>query len=87
MANYDLDDLIFADAWPGKFTHLDLALSLVKAGGIYFVDDLLPQPSWPEGHEPKVFALIADLESRQGFVAIKLAWASGLMMLVRTDPA
>src|SRR5437773_7765997 len=27
-------DLIYADAWPGKFTHVDLALSLLKVGGI-----------------------------------------------------
>lgn len=78
-------DLIYADAWPGKFTHLDLALSLLRVGGIYFIDDLLPQPSWPERHASKVPVLIADLESRPGFVATKLAWASGLMMLVRTN--
>jgi len=77
-------DFIYTDASPGKFTHLDLALSLLKVGGIYFVDDLLPQPSWPEGHAAKVPLLIADLERRRGFVATKLAWASGLMILVRT---
>src|SRR2546427_8705607 len=38
-------DFIYADAWPGKFSHLDGALSLLKIGGIYFIDDLLPQPS------------------------------------------
>lgn len=78
-------DFIYADAWPGKFTHLDLALSLLRVGGIYFIDDLLPQPSWPEGHAPKVPALITELENRRGFVTTKLAWASGLMVLVRTD--
>ena len=77
-------DVIFADAWPGKFTHLDLALSLLRVGGVYFIDDLLPQSNWPEGHAPKVQALIADLEHRPGFVVTKLAWSSGLMMLVRT---
>ncbi len=46
-------DLIYADAWPGKFSHLDEALSLLRAGGIYVIDDLLPQPNWPEGHAPK----------------------------------
>lgn len=76
-------DLIYADAWPGKFTHLDLALSLLKRGGIYFIDDLLPQPNWPEEHAPKVPPLIADLESRRDLVATKLAWSSGLMLLVR----
>ncbi len=78
-------DFIYADAWPGKFTHLDRALSLLRVGGIYFIDDLLPQASWPDGHGPKVPALITDLERRPGFVMTKLAWASGLMILVRTD--
>ena len=78
-------DLIYADASPGKFTHLDRALSLLRIGGIYFIDDLLPQPNWPDGHAPKIPALIADLEHRPGFVATKLAWASGVMILVRTD--
>ncbi len=77
-------DVIYADAWPGKFTHLDLALSLLEVGGIYFIDDLLPQANWPDGHAEKVGPLIAELEIRPGFVATKLAWASGLMMLVRT---
>jgi hypothetical protein len=47
------------------------------------IDDLLPQPNWPEGHAPKVPLLIDDLERRSEFVSVKLAWASGLMMVVR----
>jgi predicted O-methyltransferase YrrM len=78
-------DFIYADAWPGKFTHLDLALSLLRPGGIYFVDDLLPQSNWPDDHPPKVASLVAGLENRPGFIATKLAWASGLMLLVRAD--
>jgi predicted O-methyltransferase YrrM len=78
-------DFVYADTWPGKFTHLDLALSLLRPGGIYFVDDLLPQPSWPEEHGPKVPGLIARLDSQPGFVATRLSWASGLMILVRTE--
>src|SRR5262245_53294330 len=69
-------DLIYADAWPGKFTQLDRALALLKVGGIYIVDDLLPQPNWPEGHAPRVPTLIADLERWDEFVATKLAWAT-----------
>lgn len=79
-----LFDFIYADAWPGKFSHLELALSLLQVGGIYLVDDLVPQPNWPEGHAPKVAVLINELEHQHGFVATKLAWASGLMILVRT---
>jgi predicted O-methyltransferase YrrM len=78
-------DLIFADAWPGKFPQRDLALSHVRAGGIYVVDDLLPQPNWPEGHGSRVSELIGDLERRPEFVTVKLAWASGLMIAVRRD--
>jgi predicted O-methyltransferase YrrM len=77
-------DLVYADTWAGKFSHLEKALDLVRMGGLYFVDDLLPQPNWPDGHEAKVPPLIRALENRPGFVSVKLAWASGLLILVRT---
>jgi predicted O-methyltransferase YrrM len=77
-------DLIFADAWPGKFSHLEETLALLRPGGIYIVDDLLPQPNWPEGHGAAVAALIESLESRKDCAAVKLAWATGLLVLVRT---
>jgi len=76
-------DLIYADAWPGKFTHLNEALSLLRPGGFYLIDDLLPQSNWPEGHAPKVPALVDDLERRREFSTVRLAWASGLMLVVR----
>lgn len=78
-------DLIFADAWPGKFPQRDLALSHLRLGGIYLIDDLLPQPNWPDGHGERVAELIADLERRPEFVSTKLAWGSGLMIVVRRD--
>ena len=77
-------DLVYADTWAGKFTHLDEALALVRVGGIFLVDDLLPQANWPDGHASKVAALVTELESRNDFAAVKLAWASGLLVLVRT---
>ena len=76
-------DVIYADAWPGKFSHLDEALALLRPGGIYLIDDLLPQPNWPEGHAPKVPVLINSLEQRREFITARLAWASGLMVVVR----
>lgn len=78
-------DLIFADAWPGKFPQRDLALSHLRLGGIYVIDDLLAQPDWPAGHGERVTELIVDLESRPEFLTVKLAWASGLMIAVRRD--
>jgi hypothetical protein len=43
----------------------------------------LPQPNWPDLHAPKVPTLIEMLERRPGFATVKLAWASGLMLVVR----
>ncbi len=77
-------DFIYADSWPGKFTELDAALSLVRVGGFYFVDDLLPQQNWPDGHAAKVLTLIEELLGRPSFAAVNLACSSGLMLLVRT---
>jgi predicted O-methyltransferase YrrM len=76
-------DVIYADAWPGKFSHLDEALACLRPGGIYVIDDLLPQPNWPDGHAPKVPALIDDIERRPEFTTVRLAWASGLMLVVK----
>jgi len=85
-ADPDTYDLVYADAWPGKFTDLDAALACIRQGGFYVIDDLLPQANWPEGHAAKVDALIADLETRRGFATVRLAWASGLMVVVRQGP-
>jgi predicted O-methyltransferase YrrM len=79
----DWYDLIYADAWPGKFTHLEETLALLRRGGIYVIDDLLPQPNWPEGHAPKVPALIEAIERHPELATVRLAWASGLMLAVR----
>ena len=76
-------DLIFADTWPGKFRNLERALALLAPGGIYVIDDLLPQPTWPDDHAPKVPRLIESIEEKQEFLSAKLSWASGLMLVVR----
>jgi predicted O-methyltransferase YrrM len=76
-------DFVFADTWPGKYTELEIALRLVRPGGLYIVDDMLPQQNWPEGHAPKVAALIADLEQRSTFHIAKLNWASGIILAAR----
>ena len=39
-------DLVFADAVPGKYEALDEALAIVKTGGFYIIDDMMPQPNW-----------------------------------------
>jgi predicted O-methyltransferase YrrM len=76
-------DLVFADAMPGKFNGLEEALSVVKLGGFYVIDDLLPQENWPADHAPKVPALIQDLAEHPNFEVLPLAWASGVLVAVR----
>jgi len=76
-------DFIFADAWPGKFLQLESALNLLDEGGFYLIDDLLPQDSWPEGHAPRVQELINEIEAMRGFTSVRMAWASGLMLVVK----
>ena len=76
-------DLIFADTWPGKYRLLDAALALLASGGLYVVDDLLPRPSWPEGHAAKVPALIANLTARPDLWVWQLAWSTGILVATR----
>jgi len=76
-------DLIFADTWPGKYTHLDEALSLLRPGGIYVGDDLLPQPSWPEEHAAKIPPFLHALEQRPDLHVSRLAWSTGLVLATK----
>src|SRR5262245_16936703 len=73
-AEPDQFDLIFADSWPGKYTHLDEALRLLKRGGLYVIDDMLPQPNWPDGHAGRVDELISILETRDDLIITKMNW-------------
>lgn len=74
-------DLVFADAWPGKYEALDASLALLKPGGIWIGDDLLPQENWPEGHEQKAENLLSTLSALQDYVSVSLSWASGLVLV------
>jgi predicted O-methyltransferase YrrM len=79
----DSFDFVFADAVPGKYDGLDDALAIVKEGGFYVIDDMLPQSNWPEGHADKVSILIEKLAANPGFEILPLVWASGVIVAVR----
>jgi len=76
-------DLIFADSWPGKFTHLNHALGLLAPGGLYVIDDLLPQPNWPPGHAERVPPLLGALAGHPDLHIATLLWASGVLIAAR----
>ena len=83
-AEPDQFDMIFADSWPGKYTHLDEALRSLKRGGLYVVDDMLPQPNWPDGHAQWADELISTLENRDDLVITKLNWSTGIIIGAKT---
>jgi predicted O-methyltransferase YrrM len=76
-------DLVFADSWPGKYTHLDEALALVKPGGLYVVDDMLPQPNWPADHPANVARLIEVLAARPDLHMSTLNWSTGIIVAAK----
>jgi predicted O-methyltransferase YrrM len=76
-------DYIFADTWHGKYLLLDEALSMLNKGGLYIIDDMLPQPNWPDGHQEKAIQLVADLEERQDLWLTKQHWATGILIAVK----
>lgn len=78
----DRYDLVFADAYPGKYDALELALDLLAPGGLYVVDDLLPKHDWPEGLT-LVPRLLAALSARPDLHLAPLACASGLLVATR----
>jgi predicted O-methyltransferase YrrM len=78
-------DLIFADAMPGKYDLFEEAFSLLKDGGFYIIDDMLPQPNWPEGHAERVTSFINFLEGRKDIVLTKLNWSTGIIIAVKAS--
>lgn len=76
-------DFIFADTWHGKYLLLNEVLTMLKPGGLYIVDDMLPQANWPEGHHEKALKLIADLESRKELLLTKQVWSTGIIICTK----
>ena len=76
-------DLIFADAWPGKYSNLDRVLELINPGGFYVIDDMLPQPNWPNGHDLKAKQLMYNLKSKEGFKMTVMNWSTGVVILAK----
>ena len=78
-----LFDLIFADAWPGKFWNLEDALNLIRPGGFYVIDDLNPADDWPKGHQEKVNDIISYLENRNDLTLTKMNWSTGIIIATK----
>lgn len=75
--------LAYADCFPGKFRRMEDLLRLLEPGGLYVVDDLLPQTSWPAGHGEYVDAFLFPTPAAKGLIATPMHWASGLLIGAR----
>lgn len=78
-------DLIFADAWPGKYSDLNENLQLLKKGGFLILDDMIHQPNWPDGHEDNVDTLVSYLSTRQDLRLTKMNWSTGLIIITKIN--
>jgi predicted O-methyltransferase YrrM len=78
-------DLIFADAMPGKYDLFDEAIALLKNGGFYIIDDMLPQSNWPGGHAERVEDFINKLENRKDLTLTKLNWSTGIIIATKIN--
>jgi len=76
-------DYIFADTWHGKYLLLEEVLAMLNRGGFYIIDDMLPQPNWPEGHHQKAIDLVQYLEAKEDLFLTKQNWASGIVVAVK----
>ena len=74
-------DFIFADAMPGKYDLFDETIGMLKSGGLYIIDDMLPQPNWPLGHDKKADDFIKRLEDRNDLSLTKLNWSTGIIIV------
>lgn len=79
----DKFDLIFADAWPGKYSEIEEVLDLLKVGGFYVIDDMTAQPNWPAGHPENVVKLVDYLEKRDDLSLTKMNWSTGVIIAAK----
>jgi predicted O-methyltransferase YrrM len=77
-------DLIFADTWHGKYLMLEETLAMLRPGGLYIIDDMRPQPNWPEGHEQKAIGLIDALMKSSDLQVTPIDWSTGLFICVKS---
>ncbi|MCB0648795.1 MAG: class I SAM-dependent methyltransferase [Saprospiraceae bacterium] len=76
-------DYIFADTWHGKYLMTDEVLNMLNKGGLYIVDDMIPQDNWPEGHHEKAINFVKYLEQRTDLKLTKLNWATGIIIATK----
>ena len=70
---------------PGKYIGFDHSLRVLRHGGMLVIDDMLPQPNWPDDHPPKVERLMKEIDDlpNDEFSVVKLCWYTGHVILTK----
>lgn len=80
-------DLAFVDCRPGKFECRHLLLQHLAPGALYVGDDLMPQPTWPDDHPPRVSHFLGEIIQEPDLVVTLMRWSSGLVVAAYRGPA
>jgi predicted O-methyltransferase YrrM len=76
-------DLLFADGGVGKLNGFEAALRVVKIGGYFIGDDLMPQLLQDAGRAAQVEAFRDMIRARTDIAVVEMEWSSGLVIAVR----
>lgn len=69
--------LVFADASPIKYGHIESVISVLRPGGVLVVDDL-------QTDQPRKNALRRSLLHSPELQGVELEWSSGVILATRT---
>ncbi|MGH3695339.1 MAG: O-methyltransferase [Pseudonocardiaceae bacterium] len=76
-------DLAFVDCRPGKFYGRAELVELLAPGGLYVVEDLLLQATWPADHQPRVDSFLGQIGDEPDLYVTQLQWDSGLIIAAK----
>lgn len=77
-------DFISVNTCHGKYLLLNEVLLMLKPGGIYIIDDMLPQCYWSEVYAVN---LVSDLGKRTDLLLTKQSWAVRVFIIaVEQEP-
>jgi len=77
---YGLADLVFTDAAPVKYGHIDLVLGALRPGGFMVIDDLNVGPRTTEAQRGEKDALRSILLNRLDIRLVEFDWSTGVIL-------
>ena len=77
-------DLIFADAPGGKWDGLGRSVAALRPHGLLIVDDMTPEPDWPDSQRAAQDSVRQALMSAPDLTSAELPVGSGVILSVRS---